>query len=234
MLSRQSVLRRAAGISALLTVPSGIATRAAGAAMPMPKQKAAKPPAGALDATQLKTLEAIAARIVPSDAGGPGAAEAGAANFINLQLAGWPSSRNSLSATIPGTTVSSSLPAYQAGLAAVDTYAQSRKGAAFATLGAADQDALLTDMQGGVAKGTFSTDLQVFFNLVRTHTLQGMLSDPYYGGNKNFVGWAWVGYPGIRMPVKPEHQRLGVRVALMKMSAYAMPSFKSGPPKVKG
>jgi gluconate 2-dehydrogenase gamma chain len=89
-------------------------------------------------------------------------------------------------------------------------------------------------MQGGIAKGSFQTDLQVFFNLVRTHTLQGMLSDPYYGGNKNFAGWAWIGYPGIRMPVKPEHQRMGPRLALMRMSAYGMGMFKSGPPKLKG
>jgi gluconate 2-dehydrogenase gamma chain len=133
-----------------------------------------------------------------------------------------------------GTSVSSSLPAYVAGLAAVDTYAQSRRGVAFASLAPAEQDTLLTDMQNGVATGSFSTSLQVFFNLVRTHTLQGMLSDPYYGGNRDFMGWSWLGYPGIRMPVKPDDQRLGVRPPLVRMSAYQMAEFKPGPPKLKG
>jgi gluconate 2-dehydrogenase gamma chain len=201
--------------------------------MPMPS-KPPKPPTGALDPTQLKTLEAMVARIVPADATGPGALEAGAAHFIDLQLAGYPHVRNSLAATFVGTTVSSSLPAYVAGLAAVDTYAQSRRGVAFASLAPAEQDTLLTDMQNGVATGSFSTSLQVFFNLVRTHTLQGMLSDPYYGGNRNFMGWSWLGYPGIRMPVKPDDQRLGVRPPLVRMSAYQMPEFKPGPPKLKG
>lgn len=33
---------------------------------------------------------------------------------------------------------------------------------------------------------------------VRTHTLLGFLSDPKYGGNRNFVGWKLTGYPGPR------------------------------------
>jgi gluconate 2-dehydrogenase gamma chain len=235
-LSRRSVLGRAVGLGAALSASSGVAARAAGAAMPMPKKKkkAKAPPKGALDATQLRTLEAMVARIVPSDASGPGALEAGAANFINLQLAGWPSERNSLAATIDGTSVSSSVSAYTVGLAAVDAYALARRSVAFASLTAAEQDGLLTEMQNGTATGSFSTNLQVFFNLVRTHTLQGMLSDPYYGGNKNFLGWTWVGYPGIRMPVKAEHQKLGSRLPLRRMSAYEMGSFKGDPPTKKG
>jgi gluconate 2-dehydrogenase gamma chain len=201
--------------------------------MPKPSTPS-KPKKGVLDATQLKTLEAMVARIVPADATGPGALEAGAANFIDLQLAGYPYERDSLAGTIVGTTVSTSLPAYAAGLAAVDSYAQSRKGVAFASLTPAEQDSLLTDMQNGVATGSFSTSLQVFFNLVRTHTLQGMLTDPYYGGNRNFLGWAWLGYPGLRMPVKPDDQRLGKHPPLVRMSAYDMPEFKPGPPKLKG
>ena len=45
------------------------------------------------------------------------------------------------------------------------------------------------------------TDAATFFALVRTHTLQGTFSDPYYGGNVNFVGWDMVGYPGVRVAV---------------------------------
>jgi gluconate 2-dehydrogenase gamma chain len=228
-LSRRSVLARAGGLTAVFALPSGLAR----AAMPVPAKKKAAAK-GALDAAQLKTLEAIVARIVPADATGPGALEAGAANFINLQLGGNPEERDSLAATFVGTSVSSSLPAYVSGLAAMDAYTQSRKGVAFAALSPAEQDSILTDMQNGVATGSFGTNLQVFFNLVRTHTLQGMLTDPYYGGNKNFMGWAWIGYPGIRMPVKREHQRMGSPPPLIKMSAYEMPSFKSGPPKLKG
>ena len=36
-----------------------------------------------------------------------------------------------------------------------------------------------------------------FFETLRSHTLiTGFLADPKYGGNRNFVGWKHVGYPG--------------------------------------
>ena len=64
--------------------------------------------------------------------------------------------------------------------------------------GAADQDAVLSGMERNVATG-FSPDSAPFFNMVRTHTIQGTFCDPYYGGNANFIGWDLIGYPGIRM-----------------------------------
>jgi gluconate 2-dehydrogenase gamma chain len=225
--SRREALRRAGIFGALTAFAPSLGARAAKAA------KAVTQPTGALSGRQLATLQAIAARIVPTDASGPGATEAGAANYINLSLNGFPYDRNSLAATIPGTNVSSALPAYVAGLAAVDAYAQSKKGAAFAALSQADQDAVLTDVQAGVATGGFIGGSATFFNLVRGHVLQGMLCDPYYGGNQKFVGWKWIRYPGIRMPVKAADQTLTPPL-LNPMSAYEMPTYKSGPPKLKG
>jgi gluconate 2-dehydrogenase gamma chain len=35
-----------------------------------------------------------------------------------------------------------------------------------------------------------------FFNLLVTHTRQGFLSDPVYGGNRDQVGWQVIGFPG--------------------------------------
>jgi hypothetical protein len=46
----------------------------------------------------------------------------------------------------------------------------------------------------------------VFFEMVRTHTIQGTFCDPYYGGNANFVGWDLIDYPGIRMAVSDDEQ----------------------------
>jgi hypothetical protein len=63
------------------------------------------------------------------------------------------------------------------GLAAVNAYAQSAKGAPFATLAAQDQDAVLSDMEKNVAK-SFTPNSSAFFNLVRTHTIQGMYGAP--------------------------------------------------------
>lgn len=35
-----------------------------------------------------------------------------------------------------------------------------------------------------------------FFNLLVTHTRQGFLADPIYGGNRNRTGWKAIGFPG--------------------------------------
>lgn len=220
--SRGAALKRAGLVGAALSLPFGTSARAARA---LGTSESVSKPKGVLSSEQLATLRAIAARLVPSDANGPGATEAGAATFIDHQLAGWPDERNSLV---------SSLPDYVAGLAATDVYSQAKKGAVFASLSAGDQDAVLTDMQANVATGSFNTNSSTFFNLVRTHTLLGMFCDPYYGGNQNFVGWALNKYPGIRMPVKPTNTRLAKPSPLHRMSAYEMGEFKAGPPTIKG
>jgi gluconate 2-dehydrogenase gamma chain len=234
-LSRRELLKRAGVLAAAATVPLEWGLRVARAARSAAGTKVPTPPAGtagALTATQLVALSAIAARIVPTDAIGPGATEAGAAQYINLSLAGYPNIRDSLAATFVGTSVSTYLPAYQAGLAAVDAYAQSTQGAVFAQLGSAQQDAILTAMQAGTATG-FTGGSATFFTTVRTHVLQGMLCDPYYGGNIDFVGWKWVGYPGVRMPVAAGDQTM-TAPALNPISAYGLATYHSGPPKLKG
>ena len=58
-----------------------------------------------------------------------------------------------------------------------------------------------------------------FFNMVRTHTLQGTFGDPYYGGNANFVGWDLIGYPGIRSERAPSaDQALGAKLDARRTS----------------
>ncbi len=77
---------------------------------------------------------------------------------------------------------------------------------------------MLTDVENNVAGG-FLPNAATFFNLVRAHTIQGTFCDPYYGGNANFVGWNLIGYPGLRMAVSADEQRMGAPKALRR-SAY--------------
>ena len=161
-----------------------------------------------LTATEADILEAVCARLIPTDENGPGAAEARAARYIDRALTG------------PQRT---SRDAYAAGLAAIDVYAQAAKGAPFLKLSPRDQDAVLTDMENNVATG-FMPNAAAFFNLVRTHTIQGTFCDPYYGGNANFVGWDLIGYPGLRMTVGPDEQRMSAPKAVRK-SAYEEAMF---------
>ena len=35
--------------------------------------------------------------------------------------------------------------------------------------------------------------------MFRQNVLEGMLADPAYGGNRDMVGWKWIGFPGDPM-----------------------------------
>ena len=211
-LSRRNLFKRA-GIVGAVAATAGTTLILTGAVTARAQTPAPAAPAlealETLTATESDILEAIVARLIPTDDNGPGAAEARAAHYIDRALAG---------------PLSASRRAYAAGLAAVDAYAQSAKGAPFAKLAAHDQDTVLSDMEKNVAKG-FAPNSSTFFNLVRTHTIQGMFSDPYYGGNANFVGWDLLGYPGLRMAVTEDDQRMSVKPTPNRKSAYDFEMF---------
>ena len=198
--SRRELLKRAGIVGAAAALPAGalVAASEAASAVSVPEPAQAATAASAresletLTARESDTLEAIVARLIPTDAHGPGAAEARAAHYIDRALTG---------------ALSSSREAYAAGLAAVDAYAQASKGAPFARLSARDQDAVLRDVENNTATG-FRPSSSTFFNLVRDHTIQGTFCDPYYGGNANFVGWDLIGYPGVRLAVSADEQKI--------------------------
>lgn len=137
-----------------------------------------------LSPAEWKTLEAITARILPTDHE-PGAREAGCVNFIDKALAH---------------EESAALPLYQAGLRGVDAAARARFERAFVELAEAEQDELLIAVESGKAPGwpQDAGPSPVFFETVRVHTLIGFVSDPRYGGNRDYAGWRVTRYPGPR------------------------------------
>jgi len=140
-------------------------------------------------------LDLITARLIPSDALGPGAREAQAVRYIDRALAG---------------ALASSRDAYRSGLAAFDRYCRMSRGKPFAELAPVDQDSVLIDVETGAATGAgagFAGSSAQFFAMVLNHTRQGMFGDPYYGGNANFVGWDLLGYPGVRTQVTAADQQ---------------------------
>jgi gluconate 2-dehydrogenase gamma chain len=209
--SRRDLFRQAGAASAVAAmtgaqlVPSTEASAQPAVTPTAPPQLEALESLTALEAD---TLQAIVARLIPADENGPGAAEAGAAHYIDRALSG---------------PLRGSREAYAAGLAALDAFALSSKGAAFVKLPTDQQDAILTDLENNAASG-FSPDAASFFNLVRAHTIQGTFCDPYYGGNANFIGWDLISYPGIRMVVSSDEQGAKAPQPIRK-SAYADAMF---------
>jgi gluconate 2-dehydrogenase gamma chain len=154
----------------------------------------AQTPQAALTPAQMKTLVAFIDRLIPSDELGPGAVASGAQIYIDRVLAG-PNAGEKAS--------------FVQGLESVDAYAKRVHGAPLAELSAEKRDHVLNEMVDSP-----------FFNRARRLTLEGMFSDPYYGGNKNFAGWDLIRYPGPRPAVAAGDQALNVEVKPYRVSAY--------------
>jgi len=215
-ISRRELLRRAGLAGAAAVVGPALASDDAGVLGAQANARAARPLARAplenLNTAEADVLDAIVARLIPSDTSGPGALEAGATHYIDHALGG---------------ALASSRQAYAAGLAALDQYARASRGKPFVGASAAEQDAMLSEVEAGAATG-FAGGSTAFFNLVRGHTIQGTFCDPYYGGNANFAGWDLIAYPGVRTIATVDEQRLGADVQRNHKSAYDYDMFTKG------
>ena len=148
-------------------------------------------------------LAAFTDRILPADELGPGATASGVPDYINRSLSDWNSAE---------------LPFLQNGLQNLDATAHARHGSGFAELDSGQQDSLMEAMEAGALEG-FDDAQQVFNRLYRL-TLEGMFSDPWYGGNRNFAGWDLIGYPGAVLGSTADMQRMGERLPPLHTSAY--------------
>jgi len=165
-----------------------------------PQTAPSQAPASVFSADQRRILEAFLGRLVPNDENGPGAVECGVTDYIDRSLADYLASEKT---------------DFLNGLAALDSYARSSKDLPFAELSPEKRDEVLTAIDNNQVP-----NLRGFFNRVRRLTLEGMFGDPYYGGNKNFAGWDLIRYPGVRLAVGPEDQRMKTLPAASHRSAY--------------
>jgi hypothetical protein len=173
------------------TVMAGATLVPLAALMPAPPAEAQSPATASttvFNRDQRQILEAFIDRLIPADEIGPGAVECGVADYIDRCLAGFNAAEK---------------PQFLEGLAALDLHALRTEHIAFASLPTDRRDAVLTAVDNNQVPG-----LKDFFNRVRRLTLEGMFSDPVYGGNKNFAGWDLIRYPGAKLAVGPEDQKM--------------------------
>ena len=152
-------------------------------------------------------IQAAVARLIPSDALGPGAIEAGVPEFIDRQMeasfghgALW-YMQGPFVESLPEFGYQGKLPprdVYRAGIAAADAYCRQTFGdKAFAQLVAVQQDQVLKELEAGAVRFD-SVSAQTFFGFLLQNTKEGYLSDPIHGGNKNAGAWKMIGFPGAR------------------------------------
>ncbi|WP_164923779.1 gluconate 2-dehydrogenase subunit 3 family protein [Sinorhizobium fredii] len=158
------------------------------------------------NATEARTLDAMTARIMPSEPDGLGAREAGVVTYLDHAVAGYFRDLQSI---------------YRVGLQRLDSYCLAKAGAVFAGLSVSRQDEILRELDAGIDVSAAGADteglegdsvepiLTRFFAIVREHTIQGMFCDPIYGGNRDFVGWKLIGFPGAQWEYTEEQMRPG-------------------------
>jgi gluconate 2-dehydrogenase gamma chain len=151
-------------------------------------------------------VEALVDHMIPSDEISPKGTDLGVNVYIDRALAGawgkgerlymqgpWKSGAPSQGYQLPLTPAQ----LYRAGIEATNAYCVKTYGKSFDRIEAAQREAVLTGLS--TARISFDNGLpvRVFWTTLYQTVVEGIYSDPIYGGNRNKAGWAIIGFPGI-------------------------------------
>jgi len=189
---------------------AGVGLLAAVAAAPPLQAQPVAPPQRdeawlALNPAEAVLLGALVDRLIPADALGPSASQAGVVVFIDRQLAGAWGAGARLYRSGPFRRGKAEqgyqLPLtpreyFSAALAALDPWARGRFGGPLERLSGEQCDAALHALEKGEAD-LGGIDPRGFFEALLAITIEGFFADPIYGGNRGKAGWALLGYPGL-------------------------------------
>lgn len=160
---------------------------------------------------EFRTVEAAAERIFPKDELGPGAKELDVAYFIDHQLASpWGNSTREYmqGPFYPGEATQgyqgrqTNAQIFMLGLKALQTYSTSLHNDNFENLTEEQQDNILIDFEDLEGKNKVKLSgisSAQFFAMLQSLTIEGVYSDPMYGGNSNMEGWKMKNFPGHQM-----------------------------------
>ena len=139
-------------------------------------------PLVALNPHEARTAAAIFERLFPADVYGAGATEIGVVDYLDRALAG---------------AYRDAAAHYRLGLAALDGATRSLHGSPFADCDPQRQDDLLAAMEAGALPGFRTPSQEAFFEVLRAHLQEGLFADPAHGGNRDKLGWRFLGHPGV-------------------------------------
>jgi gluconate 2-dehydrogenase gamma chain len=180
-LDRREFLERVVVLAgaALLPIPSGC--RSSCSRTPTPTA------ARTFDPREWAVVDAACSRIIPTD-DLPGAREANVVGFIDGQLVD------------PHFAVFKR--EFEAGISALELVAAAKFGSRFMEIAPERQDEVLAAIQVGEGS-TEGFSAAHFFQVLFTLTIEGLLSDPVHGGNKDEVGWKIIGFaPDAPRPMR--------------------------------
>jgi gluconate 2-dehydrogenase gamma chain len=191
----------------------GVATAVPGAVLPGSVRASAGPgyPDAPgyffFDAAEAGFIEAACERLIPADASGPGARDAGVAEYVDLQLAGpWGAGEQSYRSGPwqPGTPAHVRPPAFKPAQLFRTSLSAIRRDLAgrgvpsevkFGELPVGVQDGYLRFLEAG-GVGLDGVSSAIFFRLLLTMTVEGFFSNPRHGISRDRVHWQMHGFPG--------------------------------------
>jgi gluconate 2-dehydrogenase gamma chain len=220
-MSRRSLLKVAALAPAAALVPAVILSPALPLGGMSPARADAPdyaaPPEVFFTQPEYEFVDAAVARIIPDDDLGPGAKEAGVANFINHQLAGpygrgedwymqgpWHQGIEQQGYQLRLTPAQ----LYRTAIADIEGHVRQKYGKSFAALDPGSQDHIFEALDKGELELP-SSHARKFFELLVQNAKEGFLADPIYGGNRDFAGWKLIGFPGPRYNYAEEIEQHG-------------------------
>jgi gluconate 2-dehydrogenase gamma chain len=86
---------------------------------------------------------------------------------------------------------------YRAGIPAANAHCVKTYGKPFDKITEAQREEFLLAWRGGKVTFEGGPPARTFFNMLYQNVMQGMFSDPIYGGNRDKAGWNLIGFPGV-------------------------------------
>jgi len=85
---------------------------------------------------------------------------------------------------------------YRAGIEATNAYCRKTYGKAFDRIEEAQRQEVMVGLATGKVNFESGLPARVFWSMAYQTVMEGMFSDPIYGGNRNKAGWRMLGFPG--------------------------------------
>ena len=200
----------AAGAAAVTSVPRQAEAQQATQGAPAAQAATASAtPEGAgyafLNIDEAAFVEALVDHMVPADDLTPKGTDIGINIYIDRALAGawgkgdrlymqgpWKPGVPSQGYQLPLTPAQ----LYRAGIEASNAHCRKTYGKTFDRIDDKQREEFLVALSSG--KVTFDSGLpaRVFWGVLYQTVMEGMFSDPIYGGNRNKAGWKLIGFPG--------------------------------------
>ena len=174
-----------------------------------PKADAPPPPPAAyafLNPEEAAFVEAVVDHMIPADEHSPKGSDLGLAVFIDRSLASgwgkgerlylqgpWKAGAPNQGYQLPLTPAA----LYRVGIPAANAHCVKTYGKPFDKITEGEREEFLLAWQAGKVQFENGPPARVFFGMLYQNVMQGMFSDPIYGGNRDKAGWKMIGFPGI-------------------------------------